>query len=52
MGPIVSHFGIHLNTNHKKENEIEAHENLVYEKDFNIASRTVFNVGDKKISET
>jgi len=51
LGPVVPHFGVTFNTNHKSEHEVEVHENLVYEKDFNIASRTVVSVGDKKISE-
>ena len=51
MGPIRPHFGVQFNSNHNQEHEVEIHENLVYEKDINIASRTVINVGDKKISE-
>jgi len=51
MGPIVPHFGVHFCSNHKSEHEITAHENIVYEKDVNIASRAVFSVNDKKLSE-
>jgi len=51
MGPIRPHFGVQFNSNHNQEHEVEIHENLVYEKDINIASRTVINVGDKKIAE-
>jgi len=51
LGPVVANVGLTFNTNHSSEHEVEIHENLVYEKDFNIASRTVVSVGDKKISE-
>jgi len=51
MGPIRPHFGLQFNSNHKSEHEVEIHENLIYEKDINIASRTVVNVNDKKLAE-
>mgnify|MGYP006110429167 CR=1 FL=1 len=44
MGPVRPHFGLHFNTNHKSEHEVRNHFNLVYEKDFNVASNMVVNV--------
>lgn len=47
MGPIKPHFGLVFNTNNKSEHEVRAHENLVYEKDFNVASSMVVDVGNR-----
>jgi hypothetical protein len=51
MGPIVPHVGLNYSRGADKKQEVEIHENLVYEKDINIGSRTVFSIDEKKISE-
>jgi len=51
MGPVKPYFGLHFETNHNAEHEVKAHENLVYEKDFNVASSMVVDVGNKKLKE-
>jgi len=51
MGPIVPYFGLNFTTNHNKEHEVEAHENIVYEKDIHVSSRAVFDVANKSVSE-
>lgn len=47
----MPHVGLHYNRDKEKKQSVEFHENVVYEKDFNIASRTVFSIDEKKISE-
>lgn len=49
MGPVKPHVGLIFNTNHKSEHEVTINENLVYEKDINVASSTTINVNDKSI---
>ena len=51
MGPVVPHVGLQYTRAKDKKQSVEFHENLVYEKDINIGSRTVFSIDDKKISE-
>jgi hypothetical protein len=46
MGPIVPHVGLNYSRGADKKQEVEIHENFVYEKDINIGSRTVFSIDE------
>lgn len=47
MGPIRPHFDLNFKTNNKSEHEVTIQENMVYEKDINVASTTVIDVNSR-----
>lgn len=50
MGPIRPHFDLNFSTNNKSEHEVTIQENMVYEKDINIASSTTVDINSKSLT--